>query len=83
MVKAKAIATTFVNTKNNSTGINNDIKGSRENFILVFIYVTQIGSANILAKIRFKFVVYLSMYLKVCISYKPIQGKPLNSDNFM
>ena len=72
MVKAKAIATTFVNTENNSTGINNDIKGSRENFILVFIYVTQIGSANIVAKIRFKFAVDLSMYLKVCISYKPI-----------
>ena len=72
MVKSKAIATTFVNTKSSNTGINNDIKGSKEHFILVFVYATRIGSANSLAKIRFQFVVDLSMYLKVCLSCKPI-----------
>ena len=72
MVKAKASAMTFVNTKNKNTGINNDIKGSKEHFILVFVYATRIGSVSNLAKIRFQFVVDLSMYLKVCISYKPI-----------
>ena len=61
MVKAKATAMTFVNTKNNSTRINNNIKGSKENFILVFVYATWISLANSLAKIRFQFVVDLSM----------------------